>query len=418
MSHTEVSPGMEYPSDESGETLDAHGVAKPVLKPATKQDNIKDSEHSQKKMTVTTCNQCKSIKEESNVDFPETCDECVAGRERISEQISKMHLNPQNDHTETGLSLESCFDIETGHGNNIVNNIVNRDYDGANYMPYSDEEILPDVEAVDIPDGLFRKIFFGKTYGFKKHKDKKKADERNEISSPEPQSFARSSSYNSAVDPSGSNSFPFRRQHSDNNNQGNLSRRGYSGRLSRATESQIDNDRYYFSHTQRGYMLIIVNEFFYNQSSRDGASRDLSNMRAIARKFGFRILNYKQERDVNKRDMMYWLGRARATDHSDCDCFAFVISTHGYEQKNARAGGREDHALVCADDQMVFTSTITDMFNDDNCPSLKDKPKFFFIQACRGKFLLLSSTFLTQPLSKFTHHQPYFRKNFLRSQFN
>jgi hypothetical protein len=64
----------------------------------------------------------------------------------------------------------------------------------------------------------------------------------------------------------------------------------------------------------------------------------------------------------------------------------FMISTHGLEQRNAMKGGQVDHALVCADDQLIFTSTILDMFNDTNCPTLKGKPKIFYIQACRGNY--------------------------------
>lgn len=151
------------------------------------------------------------------------------------------------------------------------------------------------------------------------------------------------------------------------------------------SNTSVDEDRYNFSHSQRGYMIIIVNDQFIQQPPRDGALCDLSKMREISRKFGFRQFNYRRERNLTKPETIQLLACARAMDYSDCDCFVFVISTHGLEQRNPRAGGQLDHALVCADDQMIFTSYITDQFNDDNCPSLRNKPKFFIVQACRGR---------------------------------
>lgn len=146
-----------------------------------------------------------------------------------------------------------------------------------------------------------------------------------------------------------------------------------------------DEDSYNFSHEQRGYMVIVVNDRFARQNHRDGAHWDLLKMKEIARKLGFRILNSGNERNLDKSTLMRELERAQNLDHSNCDTFAFAISTHGLEKENARANGKQLHALVCADDQLLFTSTIFEMFNDENCPTLKNKPKLFFIQACRGE---------------------------------
>lgn len=148
-----------------------------------------------------------------------------------------------------------------------------------------------------------------------------------------------------------------------------------------------DSNTYNFNHSQRGYMLAIVNDVFVRQSPRDGAHWDLIKMKEIARKFGFRSLNYNYERNLTKSETLYQLNKARHTDHSDCDCFVFMISTHGLEHQNALKHGKNDHALVCADDQLIYTSTIMEMFNDTNCPTLRGKPKIFLIQACRGNII-------------------------------
>ena len=148
---------------------------------------------------------------------------------------------------------------------------------------------------------------------------------------------------------------------------------------------QVDDDQYNFSFPQRGHMVLIVNDRFRRQSPRDGAKWDLQKTKQIASKFGFRIFNSNHCTNLTKRETISILRQAQNLDHSDTDCFMFVVSTHGLEMPNPRAQGKLDHVLVCSDDQLIFTSNILEMFNDKNCPTLKNKPKIFFIQACRGK---------------------------------
>jgi len=151
-----------------------------------------------------------------------------------------------------------------------------------------------------------------------------------------------------------------------------------------STASVDDEDVYNFSHPKRGYMIVLVNDTFYHQPFRDGASRDLQNAREMAEMLGYEIQNKCMWKNLNRQLTMKILTQAQKTDHSNCDSFAIIVSTHGLEKPNPKAMGKMDHALVCADDRMIFTSTLTEMFSDENCPSLRGKPKFFIIQACRG----------------------------------
>lgn len=147
----------------------------------------------------------------------------------------------------------------------------------------------------------------------------------------------------------------------------------------------VDGDQYNFSFPQRGHMVLIVNDRFRRQSPRDGAKWDLQKTKQIASKLGFRIFNSNHCTNLTKRETISILRQAQNMDHSDSDCFILVISTHGLEMPNPRAKGKLDHVIVCSDDQLIFTSNILEMFNEKNCPSLKNKPKIFFIQACRGE---------------------------------
>ena len=60
---------------------------------------------------------------------------------------------------------------------------------------------------------------------------------------------------------------------------------------------------------------------------------------------------------------------AAAHDHSDCDCFAAAILSHGAE------GG-----IVYGTDGIINLDTLIAPFKGDKCRTLAGKPKLFFIQ--------------------------------------
>nr|KAG5704716.1 hypothetical protein BaRGS_005172 [Batillaria attramentaria] len=60
-------------------------------------------------------------------------------------------------------------------------------------------------------------------------------------------------------------------------------------------------------------------------------------------------------------------------DHSAYDCFACAVLTHGKEG-----------SLYGVDGKSVTLKEFTDAVDGNNCPTLTDKPKLFFIQACQG----------------------------------
>lgn len=59
-------------------------------------------------------------------------------------------------------------------------------------------------------------------------------------------------------------------------------------------------------------------------------------------------------------------------DHSDNDCICITVMTHGKEES------------ISSFDKDYPLSQLTEFFTDENCPTLKGKPRMFFIQACRG----------------------------------
>lgn len=142
---------------------------------------------------------------------------------------------------------------------------------------------------------------------------------------------------------------------------------------------------YTFSHARRGYMICIVNNHFYGDNDkRTGGFEDYWNMEDIGKKYGFDLFNSDMSTDLTKTQLQQLLRRAQQTDHSECDCFIFMISTHGERLPGTSTDGEETYGLLCTDGQIVEIREIISAFNDVNCPTLKDKPKLFFLQACRG----------------------------------
>ncbi len=73
-------------------------------------------------------------------------------------------------------------------------------------------------------------------------------------------------------------------------------------------------------------------------------------------------------------------------DHSQQDCFVCCICSHG-DQDLLRPTPGADPAnkfrisdLVYGTDGFLYLRLITEMFREDNCPSLAGKPKLFFFQ--------------------------------------
>ena len=55
-------------------------------------------------------------------------------------------------------------------------------------------------------------------------------------------------------------------------------------------------------------------------------------------------------------------------NHSDADCFALAILSHGNEDG------------VYGTDGVIPLHMLTDLLKEEKCPSLAGKPKLFFIQ--------------------------------------
>ena len=121
----------------------------------------------------------------------------------------------------------------------------------------------------------------------------------------------------------------------------------------------------------RGICLIINNFNFFGEEQRHGAKADEG---AIARLFN--DLHFKVEIRQNLSGLeIQKIAQEMATrDHSKYAAFVFCIMSHG-DKKDAIYG---------VDNRKAGMEGLMSEFTPTNCPTLENKPKLFFIQACRG----------------------------------
>lgn len=81
------------------------------------------------------------------------------------------------------------------------------------------------------------------------------------------------------------------------------------------------------------------------------------------------------------------------TDHTDNDCLAVIMLSHGELVPFVDySTGEESNTLLSHDlmgyiharDRKYPLQTIWKYFTDEHCPTLKNKPRIFIIQACQG----------------------------------
>ena len=80
-------------------------------------------------------------------------------------------------------------------------------------------------------------------------------------------------------------------------------------------------------------------------------------------------------RNLDYQDMMRTVNAfSKNDDHQYGEMCVVIILSHGND------GG----LINAADGKSVSTEYVLRKFNNDACPALKGKPKFFILQACRG----------------------------------
>ncbi|XP_016308295.1 caspase-7-like [Sinocyclocheilus anshuiensis] len=127
----------------------------------------------------------------------------------------------------------------------------------------------------------------------------------------------------------------------------------------------------YKKHKNMGKCLIISNEHFCSPHlCRKGCSVDENFLSNAFKSLGFHL---QVEKNLSANEMVGALRKVSKENHTDNSCFVCVLMSHG-----------EEGTILGSDERWMPVKTLTSLMTSDLCPSLRDKPKLFFLQACRG----------------------------------
>lgn len=123
----------------------------------------------------------------------------------------------------------------------------------------------------------------------------------------------------------------------------------------------------------RGICLIISNILFSTPDLdyRHGGEVDLNALKLLFFQLNFKVL---VRSNITAPEMMSELDLfSKLPEHSQLDCGVVAISSHGVEG-----------AVYGSDGKLVQLQDVFTKLDNAHCPQLQNKPKMFFIQACRG----------------------------------
>ncbi|XP_054435608.1 caspase-9 [Pteronotus mesoamericanus] len=129
-----------------------------------------------------------------------------------------------------------------------------------------------------------------------------------------------------------------------------------------------------------GHCLIINNVNFSPTSELSTRSGSNVDCEKLQRRFHLLHFTVEAKCDLTAKQMIQALVALSRRDHGALDCCVVVILSHGCQASHLQFPG----AVYGTDGCPVSIEKIVNIFNGNGCPSLRGKPKLFFIQACGG----------------------------------
>ncbi|XP_041857409.1 caspase-8 [Melanotaenia boesemani] len=129
-------------------------------------------------------------------------------------------------------------------------------------------------------------------------------------------------------------------------------------------------EAYPMTAAKRGVCMIVNNYIFTSLAKREGTKVDQKSLEKVFKWLGFKV---ELHNDCDRKKMLSVFHELSRRDHSQMDCLVCFVLSHGQE------GG-----VHGVDGLIVRLEELMDPFVGLKCPSLVEKPKLFFIQACQG----------------------------------
>ena len=129
---------------------------------------------------------------------------------------------------------------------------------------------------------------------------------------------------------------------------------------------------YNMNHARRGIALVIniraYNPNPFKLAERIWSEPDVKNLKTTLEYLEFDLRFYENLTANEIRDQ---IRKIADEDHMDSDCFLCVVMSHGNDDK-----------IMASNSEEISFEEIMKPIKD--CETLKNKPKLFFFQACRG----------------------------------
>ncbi|XP_053440935.1 caspase-7 [Nycticebus coucang] len=149
-------------------------------------------------------------------------------------------------------------------------------------------------------------------------------------------------------------------------------KKNVTGQSVKTIRDRVPTYQYNMNFAKVGRCIIINNKNFdkvTGMAVRNGTDKDAEALYKCFQSLGFDVVVYN---DCSCAKMQDLLKQASEEDHSNSACFACILLSHGEEN------------LIYGKDGVTPIKDLTAHFRGDRCKTLLEKPKLFFIQACRG----------------------------------
>merc|ERR1719234_2208348 len=144
-----------------------------------------------------------------------------------------------------------------------------------------------------------------------------------------------------------------------------------------ASDDNTGHKLYNMDNEFRGKAVIFNNMDFEHAEEvlgyRSGSKKDADDMEKVLKKLDFDVDKYVDFTSSQIRNKLKRIAEDREDRNADSDCLLVVVLSHGDEQDS-----------IAAQDKWYPDEDLWNPFLAENCPSLRGKPKLFFLNACRG----------------------------------
>ena len=121
----------------------------------------------------------------------------------------------------------------------------------------------------------------------------------------------------------------------------------------------------------RGMCVIINNIIFEGLAEREGAELDEEALKKLFSDLFFTVHVFK---DLHRNQMLNVAVNFAKKNHNEFDAFVFIVMSHG----------GDGDTIYGVKGRPTRVEDLMREFKAANCPTLRNKPKLFFIQTCRG----------------------------------